>query len=1033
MSFEITERWLMDSGGWQAMKLARTAWQAGAVLTVEFDGTRLRGQVRSGTRAFAAGMLIKSKTDVTNLCSCPTSRREGALCEHSLALGLAWVHRKTSPASAAKSSGSGVLRKEAVPAARPAAPVVSTSGPLAVAFPPNFFEGLLRERLSCSLRVLPAGNGVEETAADRAVHRWLAEQRLTRVPPQVALAGKDAINELLFALREHPRVTVGGSSVAVPAEPPRLPVQVAGRSDRAGAPVRLRLDPQAVGRARWWMAGEWVWGWGGALPGLTGLRVPEEVRALFTEDGLEVDLAWLARRGALLAELFAIDDSAPEWPRLRLVTRQPRFRLALDGGLQQVTAQLFVAYTPGAEFVLPLSEKEAEAFPLPDPEKAGVFVTREATAEAAALARLQRVGFEAGFEAGRLSLRGQTAVLDFYADTLPALEEMWQVELSPRLRSALRQVVRLTPSFQHVAHGEGWLSFGLALEGEAKGSAPWQEARRWLATGRHQRRLPDGRVVVLAKEQFEDLEEVLRDIQPEQRDGVFRIKASQAGYLEASFPQIKTRLAPPAPEPPAPLPPAWEKILRSYQRAGAQWMNQRVAEGLGGILADEMGLGKTVQTLAVISARRAAAQRKETAAPCLVVAPTSLLGNWAAEAARFAPELRVLVVRSGERSRELEALAQGAADLVITSYALLTRDVKHYAAREFDVIFLDEAGYVRNPATQISKAVRRLRARARFALTGTPIENSVRDLWAIMEFVLPGYLGPQTDFRERYEAPLQAGAAAGQVLARLRRRMAPYWLRRLKQEVAAELPSKIEKIIPCELTALQREVYVAIQREGSRKVDEARRSQTAAQTRLTLLTALLRLRQTCGDPRLLDAKEFADRSPEELSGKWAVLQELLEEIRDGGHHVLIFSQFAAQLRLLREAVTQAGLDYCYLDGASRDREAQITAFQNDPAKRVFLISLKAGGYGLNLTKADTVIHFDPWWNPAVENQATDRAHRIGQTRPVTVYKLIAAGTVEEKILALQRQKQSLLEAALDDSTPLMDRGLSDEELEALIR
>jgi SNF2 family DNA or RNA helicase len=508
------------------------------------------------------------------------------------------------------------------------------------------------------------------------------------------------------------------------------------------------------------------------------------------------------------------------------------------------------------------------------------------------------------------------------------------------------------------------------------------------------------------------------------------VDKSQLGYLEASV----ARFGPSPPETKQALVDKnlltneWQKILRDYQSTGARWMLALAASHWGGILADEMGLGKTVQTLAVIATLRAQAQQASAPAqPCLVVAPTSLLGNWQEEAARFAPNLKVLVVRSGERTQELAALAS--VDLVITSYQLLVRDLPSHAAVTYHAAFLDEAGFIRNPDTQIAKAVRRLRTGARFALTGTPIENSIRDLWAIMDFVLPGYLGPRNDFRDRYEGAIQTGQPAA--LDRLRRRMAPYWLRRLKQDVAKELPSKIEKIIRCEMTRTQRDMYAAIQREGVAKVDEARRARSTGQARMTMLTALLRLRQTCGDPRLL-GESFPDRDPSEFSTKWAALTELLEEIRDGGHSVLIFSQFATQLKLLEDAVRHVGLDFCRLDGASRDREAQVSAFKQDPAKRVFLISLKAGGFGLNLTKADTVIHFDPWWNPAVEAQATDRAHRIGQARPVTVYKLIAAGTVEEKIIDLQKRKRQLMETALaDDNAPLMD-ALDDATLDSLL-
>ena len=1064
MSFEITERWLMDAGGWQAMKPARAAWQSGAVLAVEFDGARLRGQVRSAGRTLAAGLLIKSRTDVTNLCSCPHARRDGALCEHSLALGLAWIHRgKTTPAasantataSAASTAGAPAGPRSSTAATQPKKPAVPrTSGPLAVALPANFFEGMKRQRLAFSLksdRARPA-----ETDADRALHGWLAAQSLASVPPQLALADRGQIESLMVALVSHPSVTVAGKPLEIISQGVRLPLQIASTASPSAPPTRsqtsgasasaaasstpsapeisLQIDPQTLRGAGWWSGGSQ-----GALyfKDIGKLFLINELPLLspfFTASGepqaVTLALSWLARHGSELAEIFDIDESMPAWPRVRLARAVPRFRLAIDGTLRSLTARLFCRYEGVAEFTLPSGVVQPDPFPVFDPREPGVFRERDRGAEVRAAAELEQAGFSYDRSDNQFILKPESAVFQFFAAALPSLEERWSIEYSSRAREAFRGLERITPRFNEVAQGTDWLAFDVALVGSGGSTITQAEARRWLQTGQGTKRLPNGKLAVLARENFADLEEVLRDLSPDQEHGHFRVDKSQLGYLEASV----ARFGPAPPETKKVLVDKnlltneWQKILRDYQSTGACWMLALAASHWGGILADEMGLGKTVQTLAVIATLRAQAQQSSAPAqPCLVVAPTSLLGNWQEEAARFAPDLKVLVVRSGERAQELAALAS--ADLVITSYQLLVRDLPSHAAVTYHAAFLDEAGFIRNPDTQIAKAVRRLRTGARFALTGTPIENSIRDLWAIMDFVLPGYLGPRNDFRDRYEAAVQTGQPAA--LDRLRRRMAPYWLRRLKQDVAKELPSKIEKIIRCEMTRTQRDMYAAIQREGVAKVDEARRARSAGQARMTMLTALLRLRQTCGDPRLL-GESFPDRDPSEFSTKWAALTELLEEIRDGGHSVLIFSQFATQLKLLEDAVRHVGLDFCRLDGASRDREAQVNAFKEDPAKRVFLISLKAGGFGLNLTKADTVIHFDPWWNPAVEAQATDRAHRIGQARPVTVYKLIAAGTVEEKIIDLQKRKRQLMETALaDDSAPLMD-ALDDATLDSLL-
>ncbi len=1094
----------MDAGGWQAMKPARAAWQSGAVLAVEFDGARLRGQVRAGGRTLAAGMVIKSKTDVTNLCGCPVSRRDGALCEHSLALGLAWAHR--TPKDAGAAGGSQVRTPERGGAAQAAGQAAGqragisastgsagggrgaggghvsrpttqprTSGALVITLPPQFFDGLRRRRLALAMR--PAPGDAAESASDRAVHAWIAAHDLTTVPPQVALADPESIESLLGALIGHPRVQVGGKPISIEEGGLRLPLRVAedeheqvankrekisqvshnektatkrtasgekmgagafndGPANRIHASVRLEIEPHAASSIDIWVG-----------PNRCVIRSANDrmlhiinerslLSPFFDESGKavakSVTLAWLAQQGNVLSEVFEVDEADARWPKVRLAPGQPQFRLVLDGTRRQLRAGFWCKY-PGLEgFVLPQESPGTDLFPCAVPGSENEFAERNVAAEQSAMARLEREGFTLDISNKSFVLNGENEIIRFFAGALRDLEREWSVVWEARAQEAFRGLERFEPRFREVASGNDWLEFDLAFVGNHGSTISAADARRWLQSG-GKGRLPNGKLAVLARESYEDLEEVLRDLSPRQEHGHFRIDKRQQGYLEASaegmgvmrnqqqemrdtdFGNVFINSE-------------WRKILRSYQLHGTRWMLRLAQQGWGGILADEMGLGKTVQTLAVVSSLRVAANDGgEGKAPFLVVAPTSLLGNWRDEAARFSPDLDVLVVRSGERATELARLEQ--ADLVITSYPLIVRDLEHHLRVAYRAVFLDEAGFIRNPDTQNAQAVRRLRAGARFALTGTPIENSIRDLWSIAEFVLPGYLGRRDDFRERYEAPMLAGDTAA--LRRLRRRMAPYWLRRLKNEVARDLPAKIEKILRCELTTFQRDLYAAIQREGVRQVDEARRSRAAGQARFTLLTALLRLRQACGDPRLID-RSLDDRSPAEISGKWSALVELLEEIRDGGHNVLIFSQFTTQLTLLEPALAEAGIDFCRLDGSSRDRDAQVAAFRDNPAKRAFLISLKAGGYGLNLTKADTIIHFDPWWNPAVEAQATDRAHRIGQDRPVTVYKLIAAGTVEDKILALQQRKHQLMESALaDDTAPLMD-DLDDAALDQLL-
>ena len=384
----------------------------------------------------------------------------------------------------------------------------------------------------------------------------------------------------------------------------------------------------------------------------------------------------------------------------------------------------------------------------------------------------------------------------------------------------------------------------------------------------------------------------------------------------------------------------------------------------------------------------------------------------------------MLVIEGSRRAKLFAEIPK--ADLVITSYPLLRRDAQKYRSMEFSSVILDEAQHIKNPDTQNAQAAGMLRAARKFILTGTPVENSVRDIWSLMHFVMPGYLGDRDDFRERYELPI-ARQNDKEALSRLSKRLRPFLLRRRKQEVAKDLPQKLENVAYCELTEAQKEVYAALLQGARAQVEEAS-GQNQGRARMLMLTALLRLRQASCDLRLLD--KAGAESAKADSGKVELFNELLNEAIDGGHRVLVFSQFVSMLSLLRRELEEQGIAYCYLDGQTRERMAEVDRFQNGEIP-VFLISLKAGGVGLNLTAADTVIHFDPWWNPAVEAQATDRAHRIGQTQVVTAYKLIARGTVEEKILNLQRKKREMIDATIENEEPMME-GLTMEDIRGLL-
>lgn len=470
-----------------------------------------------------------------------------------------------------------------------------------------------------------------------------------------------------------------------------------------------------------------------------------------------------------------------------------------------------------------------------------------------------------------------------------------------------------------------------------------------------------------------------------------------------------------------------EGTLRPYQKEGVYWLRFLETCGFCGILADEMGLGKTLQTLTWLSLERCREDARR--APALIVCPTSLTENWNREAEKFVPWMRRLVVSGPDRA-PLFAQVPGS-DLVITSYALIRRDIEFYAQCRFSAVVLDEAQAIKNRSTQNAQAVKQLVADTRLVLSGTPIENGVADLWSIMDFLMPRYLGPYDDFKLRYEDAIALGGREAEgAQRRLREKLHPFLLRRVKKDVAKDLPDKIRTVTYCALTPAQRHLYDELRAKTRDEVRALAKAKGFEKSKFEMLARLMRLRQICCDLRLL--KDRPPKPGEAPSAKLEALMELLHEATAGGHRLLIFSQFTSMLRLIAHRLEAEGMPYCYLDGATKDRLAQCARFNQTPTIPAFLISLKAGGTGLNLTGADTVVHFDPWWNPAAEEQATDRAHRIGQKKTVQAIKLIAQDTIEEKVLELQRRKQTLIEATVNASDASVLSTLTMAEIEDLL-
>jgi superfamily II DNA or RNA helicase len=1041
MPVELTEALFMNAAGWDVVKRARAYIEQGHVLSSYWAPPLLRGVVQSDGVSFRASMVVKSEIDIENLCTCRDARQWGKICAHGVAVGLHWLSaQKPEPA------------KVPVPTSTAKIPVKKTaslqreaSGEPAELFlilPPNFDQAIARGKVMlvfeakwgggrCPLNALPKGRAFAFSSQDNAIIEQVEALANGETPALLQMEVKDFAT-LLPTLAGHENITLGkASTVKVTKTPLKLPLRA---TLEANGEIMLALRDSPSGPSQpatgasqppFAMVGDWAW----QNQTFSPLGLPPVAKDLFnapvrvTRSQMPQFLSqhWpqLLAAGGIEAN-FTLAD-------FKLEPQAPRFLLALKGGLTQLGAILQCAY--GARIMTLGVTAADENVWLPDSEVVTRYSTRDFNAERAALGRLQRSGFTSPAVQGKLQLLGQNSVLNFLAREFPKLQRDWSVTLDEQLENrTLKNIERVEPQFQITSSGVQWFDLGVVFAASGGETFSATDIQRLILSGQNHTRLKNGKMAVIDSGAMEELQEVLLDCAPQQNASGYRISNVQAGFLEATLNQHadwkvqapsawRDRAANQSGETKLECPPLGdlETVLRPYQKQGVAWLHFLRANGFGGILADEMGLGKTLQTLAFIKTCRSrreeahSSQSLVTSAPTkpnLIVCPTSLVFNWVAEAKKFTPELKVLALHGPDRHARFAEI--NASDIVVTSYALIRRDAEKYRELEFDTVALDEAQHIKNRQTQNAQAVKAVKAKHRIVLTGTPLENSVLDLWSIFDFLMPGYLGTAKDFRERYELPI-AKEKNVEAQQRLARRLRPFMLRRLKKEVAADLPAKIEQVSYCELTPDQRGVYQQVIEASRKEVLEAVGAQGIAKSRMVVLTALLRLRQVCCDLRLLKLENV---NPANASGKLEMFGELLEEVIDGGHRLLVFSQFVGMLTLLKEKLTKEGIEFCYLDGSTTDRAAVVEKFQTHLAIPVFLISLKAGGVGLNLTGADTVIHFDPWWNPAVEDQATDRAHRIGQSRVVTSYKLITRDTVEEKILTLQNRKREVIQATL---------------------
>jgi superfamily II DNA or RNA helicase len=727
--------------------------------------------------------------------------------------------------------------------------------------------------------------------------------------------------------------------------------------------------------------------------------------------------------GAQLPDLSQVAD---------VVDLEPTFRMRAGGSLTDVKVELRAEYG-GLEVEVRADGISPPIMILPPKEgqKRARCIRCDIAAQQSAVQKLLDLGLEAD-ESGQHFVAHGDASIAFWSEGVGSLPEEWDLYVPEEL---VGTQVRAKPVLMsaRVSSGVDWLSVKVSYESEGVGVSR-EELERVLREGKKYVRLSDNSFAPIDAERIQSLlDREVELIVAAGKSG--KLPLSQAGRVQellqhatsstvaAATKELFQKLQSIDEIKPVKKPKGLKATLRPYQEQGLSWLRFIHEIGSGGVLADDMGLGKTIETIALLLSLKA--EKKEEPLRALIVAPTSVVTNWVREIERFGPALTTALWHGAGRKEQADELESS--NVIITSYALLRRDIDLLKELRLDYAILDEAQAIKNPMSATAQAAKDLKAQHRLALTGTPIENRLSEIWSIFDFVSPGLMGPLPKFEERYARPIEQGNS--ERAARLRSVIHPFILRRTKTEVAKDLPPKLEVDKIIDLVPDQRAIYLQVLREVRATVMGEVEKQGMAKAQLHILAGLTKLRQAACDPRLLGLpREFSHDD----SGKLSALRELVDEVESGGHKVLIFSQFVSMLKLIRQALDEDKIKYEYLDGSTMDRQERIERFQADPTISAFLISLKAGGSGLNLTAADTVIHFDPWWNPAVEDQASDRAHRIGQKKVVTVYRLVAAGTIEEKILELKQRKKDLVTSVLSEDAG-GEKTLTKDDLEDLFK
>jgi len=1058
----FTRKSLVEWAGEQVVQEAERMVERGLVLSAEYDPPVVRGTVLANNQELTTSLKLHHDGTVESLCPCYANRERGIVCSHVIAIASMLVRRRTDPMREAK-------YQEEQRRAKRLASIPDTEYLQRV---PMFTAGACPASVKLTLpadwmRQYRAGR--VEVGCDVVYHEKAVP--ISDAPRNLSYSFERTDEALLFVLEDIAEGPIPARIACKPADFLNLvrlrrggqlywdqhePVQV--NNVEMKSVVRIDLDRETgeliliahtelpfvrpgefpfhlvAGREAWVYGAGNFWALANRLPPayealyVEPIVVPREGVIPFFRQEFSRFEGVIALETELSDDLFTVDMETPH------------FCLKVQGSLASLSSTLFARYR-NVELVAGKPDAKGH-FAFPDPDDLMRYTVRNEAAETDALAVLARMGLKAVAGDGIPPVVGRRDVLNFMAGRIPMLRRMgWKIEIEGKAAVCLETADFVTPVV-HLADapGAGWFDVGFTYEDATGATVSASDIQVALQKNEYFIE-KSGRTLFIDGNAISALHDVFSDCGTTDGDaaGSFRLKDIYAPFVRTSLDALDgvdvddspswramtKRFDKPLQAEPTNLPAAVASILRPYQKDGVNWLHFLSQNGFAGILADEMGLGKTLQALVWI--RTIVDKNSQAHHPVLVVCPTSLVENWQEEALRFMPSLKVLPLSGTERHDHWDTMDKY--DMLITSYALLRRDVERYSSSEFLAMILDEAQHIKNRSTKNATAAKQIRARHRLVLTGTPLENSVSDLWSIMDFLMPGYLGSHDSFRQNYDMPItRGGPDAEPAQTKLRRKIGPFLLRRRKLDVARDLPPKLEKTSWCQLSPDQKMVYATILNQSRTKLQDMVRQKSFNRCRMEVLTALMRLRQTCCHLDLLKLPDLKAAAP---SAKTELFLELVDEAVDSGHRMLVFSQFVGMLTILRNQLERDGIRYCYLDGSTKDRLRIVHEFNSDKTIPLFLISLKAGGVGLNLTGADMVIHFDPWWNPAAEDQATDRAHRIGQKRTVYSIKLITRNTIEEKVLALQERKRRVIAATIESDDNVMQQ-LTWEDVQELL-